>query len=176
MKGLIMGTLAGAVALLAVMATASPVAAQNQGKVAYVNTREILSATPGYAAAESLYAKEFEAAQEQAQKLRQSFDSAANDFQRQSTMLNATQRAAKSKALEDYAKTTQEKVQALELKMRNRERELLDPIQRRINSVIEGQRAAGGYAIVFDVSSPNSGIVTADTSLDLTDKVIQQLK
>ena len=60
--------------------------------------------------------------------------------------------------------------------MVKRERELLEPIQSRINSVIEGIRAAGGYAIIFDVSAPNSGIVTADRTLDLTAKVLQQLK
>ena len=49
-----------------------------------------------------------------------------------------------------------------------RERELLDPIQTKVNSVIEGVRAAGNYAMIFDVSAPNSGIVTADKSLDLT--------
>ena len=57
-----------------------------------------------------------------------------------------------------------------------RERELLDPIQSKVNSVIEGMRASGNYAVIFDVSAPNSGIVTADKSLDLTQKVIQQLK
>ena len=45
-----------------------------------------------------------------------------------------------------------------------------------MNSVIEGVRASGNYAMIFDVSAPNSGIVTADKSLDLTQKVIQQLK
>ena len=57
-----------------------------------------------------------------------------------------------------------------------RERELLEPIQTKVNSVIEGVRAAGNYAVIFDVSAPNSGIVTADKSLDLTQRVIQQLK
>ena len=55
-------------------------------------------------------------------------------------------------------------------------RELLDPIQTKVNSVIEGVRAAGNYAMIFDVSAPNNGIVTADKSLDLTQRVIQQLK
>ena len=43
-------------------------------------------------------------------------------------------------------------------------------------ALIEGVRAAGNYAVIFDVSAPNSGIVTADKSLDLTQRVIQQLK
>jgi hypothetical protein len=45
-----------------------------------------------------------------------------------------------------------------------------------VNSVIEGVRAAGNYAVIFDVSSPNNGIVTADKALDLTQRIIQQLK
>ena len=45
-----------------------------------------------------------------------------------------------------------------------------------MNSVIEGVRAAGNYAMIFDVSAQNSGIVAADRSLDLTQKVIDQLK
>ena len=58
----------------------------------------------------------------------------------------------------------------------HRERELLEPIQTKVNSVIEGVRAAGNYAVIFDVSAPNNGIVTADKSLDLTQRIIQQLK
>jgi hypothetical protein len=30
--------------------------------------------------------------------------------------------------------------------------------------------------VIFDVSAPNNGIVTADKALDLTQRVIQQLK
>ena len=42
--------------------------------------------------------------------------------------------------------------------------------------LVEGVRAAGGYAMIFDVGVQNSGIVAADRSLDLTQKVIDQLK
>ena len=41
---------------------------------------------------------------------------------------------------------------------------------------MEGMRAAGNYAMIFDVSAPEQRIVTADKSLDLTPKVIAQLK
>jgi outer membrane protein len=169
----------GGVALaLILVAMAAPAAAQQSSatKVAFVNTREVLRQTPGYAQAESTYNKEFDTYQAEVQKLRASLDSAANDFERRSAMLNATQRASEQKALQDRGKQAEQRVQQLQQKMADRERELLEPIQSRINSVIEGIRAAGGYAIIFDVSSPNSPIVTADRTLDLTDKVIQQLK
>jgi len=168
--------------VLGLVATAVPVVAQQGAqpavptKVAYVNTREILRQTPGYAQAESLYNKEFESYQAEVQRLRLSLDSAAGDFERRSQMLNATQRKSEQQALQERDKKAGQRVQELQQKMGQRERELLEPIQSRINSVIEGVRAAGGYAIIFDISAPSSPIVTADRALDLTDKVIQQLK
>jgi outer membrane protein len=157
---------------------AAPVAAQQAGagKLAYVNTQAILKSTPGYAQAESTFTKELQTYRGEVQKLQSSLDSAASDFEQQSVMLSPTQRAAKRKDLEGQQQKLEQRTQELQQRAATRERELLDPIQSKVNSVIEGIRASGNYAMIFDVSAPNSGIVTADKSLDLTDKVIQQLK
>jgi outer membrane protein len=165
-------------ALLTLFAAAAPLAAQQGGgaKVAYVNTQAILKATPGYAQAESTFSKELETYRGEVQKLQSTLDSAASDFEQQSVMLSPTQRAAKRKDLEGQQKKLEARTQELQTRAASRERELLDPIQSKVNSVIEGMRASGNYAMIFDVSAPNSGIVTADKSLDLTQKVIQQLK
>jgi outer membrane protein len=182
MRFIVMGSWGGAVALLAVVAPiATPLAAQGSGaqgaaKIGYVNSRAILMETPGYAAADSALRKEAETLRTEGQKLRQSLDSAANELERQSAMLSATQRAAKRKALEEQGAKAEQRYSELQEKAAERERTLLEPIHRKINSVIEGVRAAGGYALIFDAGSPNSGIVAADTSLDLTPRVIQQLK
>src|SRR6478672_4440801 len=161
----------GTWATLLACVCAVPAAAQQAGagKLAYVNTQAILKSTPGYAQAESTFTKELQTYRGEVQKLQSSLDSAASDFEQQSVMLSPTQRAAKRKDLEAQQ-------QKLEQRAATRGRELLDPIQTKVNSVIEGIRASGNYAMIFDVSAPNSGIVTADKSLDLTDKVIQQLK
>jgi outer membrane protein len=165
-------------ALLALVCAAAPLAAQQSGagKLAYVNTQAILKSTPGYAQAESTFTKELQTYRGEVQKLQSSLDSAASDFEQQSVMLSPTQRAAKRKDLEAQQQKLEQRTQELQQRAATRERELLDPIQTKVNSVIEGMRASGNYAMIFDVSAPNSGIVTADKSLDLTDKVIQQLK
>jgi outer membrane protein len=163
--------------LLALVCAAAPAAAQaGGGKLAYVNTQAILKSTPGYAQAESTFTKELETYRGEVQKLQASLDSSASDFEQQSVMLSPTQRAAKRKDLEGQQQKLEQRTQELQQRAASRERELLDPIQTKVNSVIEGIRASGNYAMIFDVSAPNSGIVTADKSLDLTDKVIQQLK
>jgi outer membrane protein len=165
-------------ALLTLAGAAAPLAAQQGGgaKVAYVNTQAILKSTPGYAQAESTFSKELETYRGEVQKLQSSLDSAASDFEQQSVMLSPTQRAAKRKDLAGQQQKLEQRTQELQQRAAGRERELLDPIQSKVNSVIEGVRASGNYAIIFDVSAPNSGIVTADKSLDLTQKIIQQLK
>jgi len=164
--------------LLLLLGAAAPVAAQqaSAGKLAYVNTQAILKSTPGYAQAESTFTKELQTYRGEVQKLQSSLDSAASDFEQQSVMLSPTQRAAKRKDLEGQQQKLEQRTQELQQRASSRERELLDPIQSKVNTVIEGIRASGNYAMIFDVSAPNSGIVTADKSLDLTDKVIQQLK
>jgi outer membrane protein len=169
----------GAWVVTLTLLASGPVAAQQQGgasKVAYVNTQAILKQTPGYAAAESTFTREIEAYRTEVQKLQASLDSAASDFEQKSVMLSPTQREAKRKELTGQQQKLEQRTQELQQKAATRERELLDPIQSKVNSVIEGVRAAGNYAVIFDVSAPNSGIVTADKSLDLTQRVIQQLK
>jgi outer membrane protein len=164
--------------LLALTGAVAPLAAQQgaAAKLAYVNTQAILKSTPGYAQAESTFTKELAAYRGEVQKLQASLDSAASDFDQQSVMLSPTQRAAKRKDLEGQQQKLEQRTQELQQRAASRERELLDPIQSKVNSVIEGLRASGNYAMIFDVSAPNSGIVTADKSLDLTQKVIAQLK
>jgi outer membrane protein len=160
------------------LAGAAPLAAQQSGsaKVAYVNTQAILKQTPGYVKAESTFTKELATYRVEVQKLQATLDSAASDFDQQSVMLSPTQRAAKRKDLQTQQQKLEQRTQELQQQAATRERELLDPIQTKVNSVIEGVRAAGNYAMIFDVSAPNNGIVTADKSLDLTQRVIQQLK
>jgi outer membrane protein len=160
------------------LGAAGSLAAQQGGgpKVAYVNTQAILKQTPGYVKAESTFTKELANYRVEVQKLQASLDSAASDFDQQSVMLSPTQRAAKRKDLQAQQQKLEQRTQELQQQAATRERELLDPIQTKVNSVIEGVRAAGNYAMIFDVSAPNNGIVTADKSLDLTQRVIQQLK
>ncbi len=164
------------IASFTLLGAGGAVAQQGGGKVAYVNTQAILKQTPGYTQAESTFTKEIEIYRVEVQKLQASLDSAASDFEQKSVMLSPTQRDSRRKELTAQQQKLEQRTQELQQKAATRERELLEPIQTKVNSVIEGIRAAGNYAVIFDVSAPNSGIVTADKSLDLTQRVVQQLK
>jgi outer membrane protein len=155
---------------------AAPAAAGAAQKLAFVNTRQVLQQTPGYAAAESTFTREMATYRTEVTKLQTTLDSAAQDFDQQSVVLSPTQRAAKRKELEGQQQKLEARMQELQQKADTRQRELLDPINQRVSTIIEGIRAEGNYAIIFDVSAPGSVIVTADRSLDLTPRVIQRLK
>lgn len=156
---------------------ALPLSAQQAGtKVGFINSRLVLAAAPGYAQAESLYAGEVAGYRLEVQKMQASLDSSVQAFQQSSVVLSPSARTAKQKELEAQQQRLEQRMQELQDKAVQRERDLLQPIQQRVTSVVEGVRAAGGWAMIFDVASQNSGIVVADRSLDLTQKVIDQLK
>jgi len=166
-------TLAGLVTGLAAL----PVAAQQTaGKVAFINSRLVLASAPGYAKAESLYTGEVASFRLEVQKMQASLDSSVQAFQQSSVVLSPSARTAKQKDLEAQQQRLEARMQELQEKAVQRERDLLEPIQQRVTSIVEGVRAAGGYAMIFDVGVQSSGIVAADRSLDLTQKVIDQLK
>src|SRR3954463_7524758 len=136
MKLVLMGVWVGLVALLA--AGSGALAAQQGGnpKLAFVNTQAILKQTPGYVKAESTFTKELATYRVEVQKLQASLDSSASDFDQQSVMLSPTQRAAKRKDLQAQQQKREQPPQERQRKGAPRERELLEPIQSKVNAVI----------------------------------------
>ena len=177
MKFAVAGTLAVLAALT--LGTAAPAGAQATPagtKIAFVNSQRILKETPGYAQAETTFTKELAGFRNEVQQLQAKLDSAAADFQQQGTLLSPTAREAKRKQLETQQADLEQKTQDLQQRAAARERELLDPIQNRVSAVVEQIRSAGGYAMIFDVGTPGTSVVAADKTLDLSDRVIAQLK
>lgn len=156
---------------------ATPAAAATAGvKIAFVNARRVLQSAPGWAEAEQTYAKESDGYRTELNRLQASLDSAAQEFERQAVLLSPTQRQDKRNELDKKRQAAEQRAGELQQKAAQRQQELLQPIQDRVNTVIDGIRAEGNYAMIFDVSAPGSGIVAADRSLDITDRVIERLK
>lgn len=165
-------------ALLLTAAVAVPTASvQAQGGgVAFVYMRAVLQQTPGYAQAESTWVAEFEGFRNEILKLQEDLNTAVAKFEESSVMLSASNRATERKKLEDMETGMRTREAELQQRAQTRRQELLDPIEERVMSVVEGVRAEGNYAIVFDVSNQASAIIAADKTKDLTVKVIDRLK
>jgi Skp family chaperone for outer membrane proteins len=145
-------------------------------KIAFVKARIVLQGMPGYAKAESLYAKDAAAAQSEVEKLQAAWDSTLAAYRQTSAMLSASARTAKEKSLQAQNDSLNAKLQKIKERVDGRERELLTPMQTRLQAIIDGVRAEGNYAMVIDLDNPASAnIVSYDKSLDITDRVVRRL-
>ncbi len=179
MKYVVRGLLALALLPLFLALPSAAVAQQpaaSSAKVAFVNMQRVLSEMPGYAQAESTFVREVASYRTEFQQLQSKLDSAAAAFQSQATLLSPAARQAKRDELEKQQGQMEQRGNELQQKMVQRQQELLGPMQDRAVAAIEKLRQDGGYAMVFDVSNQSSAIITADRSLDLSDKAIAALK
>src|SRR2546423_3334764 len=107
MQRLVLVSLAAVAALVTAPAvalgqgpSAAPSGPPGPLKIAYINSREILQRTPGYAVAESTYLKEVEGYRTEVQKLQSQLDSAVQAFDQQSLVLSPAARATRQKDLQ----------------------------------------------------------------------------
>jgi len=154
----------------------APASAQTGAKIAFINSRQILQKTPGYAAAESTFEREVKGFREEVQKLQKQLDSAVQAFDQQSIALSPAARQTKQKDLQAQQQRLEQRSTELQQRAQQREQELMAPIQARINAVIQGLRAEGNYAVILDADSQGGGIVAADPALNITSKVLLRLR
>lgn len=183
-KALLALALLGAVSTAAVAQTPSRPAGSRaatqataaQAKLAYLNSRAILAQTPGYAAAETLFSRELNASRDEVAGLQRTLDSAASDFETASVLLSPSVKQQRQQALVAQQQAVQQRQQELQAHMEARERELLEPLQNRVQTIINGIRAEYNYAMIFDVATMGGAMVAADPGLDITPLVIQRLQ
>ncbi len=176
-SGLALCMLAGVSTASAQGPAGAPATPASSGRIAFINARALLQGMPGYAKAESLYTKDLAAAQSDGQKLQAAWDSTVAAYQQSQAMLSPSARTAREKALSVQNDSLQARLQALQERVGGRERELLQPMQTRLSSIIEGVRAEGNFWLVIDLGNPQIGgfIVAYDKSLDITERVARRL-
>ena len=177
--GLAIVTLAGAATGAAQQPSPPPSgAALGAGslRIAFVKARAVLQSMPGYAKAESTYAKEAQTAQAEADRMQAGWDSTLATYQQSSAMLSASARAAREKTLNVQGDSLRARLQRIKERVDARERELLTPMQTRLQAIIDGIRAEGNFSAVIDLDNPYSqNIVSYDKSLDITERVVRRL-
>jgi outer membrane protein len=167
---------AGVVAL-AVFAVA-PVASQAQGtlKFAYIDSRALLAQAPGRAEAEAQFQKEMASYQQQVQKMGDSLNTMMAAYTKAELTLSPSAKEARQKTIRDKEAAYQERVQGLQEQAQQRQGELMGPIMQLINTAISDVRAQDGYSFIFDVGAQGGVVVAADTTLNITEKVLARLK
>jgi Skp family chaperone for outer membrane proteins len=172
--GLALLTLGGNLAAQASPASPPPQAAT--GRVGFIRATQILRGMPGYTKAESTWTKEAEATQREMQRMQQAWDSTLQAYRQSSAMMTPTARTTREKQLQAQGDSLDQKVQALRERIDARERELLTPMQTRLQAVIDGVRGELGLFMVIDLDNPSSAnIISYDKSLDISDRVARRV-
>ncbi len=170
---------ATAFALLISASSAFPLFAQGaQGtpKIAYIDSKIVMSRAPGRQAAEDTFNKEMEASRAQVQKMGDSLQTMIADYQKVQGTLAANVREQREAAIRKKQEDYQNRAGALDQRMQQRQVELVKPIMDQIRKVLDDIRQEDGYAFILDAGADGGGIVAADRNLDITEKVISRLK
>jgi outer membrane protein len=163
-------------ALIISAASTAPAFAQGAQKIAYVDSKVILSRAPGRQQAEDTFNKEMEASRTQVQKMGDSLQTMIADYQKVQSTLAANVREQREAAIRKKQEDYQSRAGALDQQMQQRQMELVKPIMDQIRKVLDDIRQEDGYAFILDAGSDAGVIVAADRNLDITEKVISRLK
>jgi len=175
MRGVIRAAL---LALIVGAASAGSLSAQAAAapKIGFINSAAILAEAPGRADAENRFKTEVAAYQAQLQRMSDSLQTMAANFDKEASKLDSATRVSRAKVIQDREAAYQLRARTLDSTMQTRQAELIRPIMENLQKVIEQVRAEDGYAMIFDVASQTSVIVAADKSLDITQKVLAKVK
>ena len=175
MRGLIRAAL---LALVTGAASAGSLSAQAAAapKIGFINSAAILAEAPGRVEAENRFKSEVSTYQAQLQRMSDSLQAMAQQFDRDAGKLDSVTRVTRAKAIQDRETAYQSRARMLDSTMQIRQAELIRPIMENVQKVIEQVRSEEGYAMIFDVASQTSVIVAADKSLDITQKVLAKVK
>jgi len=150
--------------------------AQAPLRVAYINSQKILADAPGRAQAEATYDREMGAARAQLQRMDDSLKTMVAQFEKEAPGLDSARRTARGKTIQAKEQEYSQRAQQLNQQMQARQAELARPLMNQVSQVLDQIRAQGHYAFIFDVGGPASVVVSADTTLDITNQVLARLK
>ncbi len=163
-------------ALVIIVVVGVAATARQSGRgVGIVNLQIIMTQTPGYQEALVTFEAEFKAAQDDLEAMLQQRDSLLAEYERASIVLTPSGRQEKQTEIQQLEARLEQRAQDLQNRQAERQRELVSPLEQRVQAVIEGIRAERNLGIIFDVATMQ-GIAAVDPQLDLTPIVVQRLQ
>jgi outer membrane protein len=173
--GLVFATLAGSLAAQAPQPSAPPVTQPSTGRIGFIRASTVLRQMPGYQKAESTWTSEAQVTQAQMQRMQAAWDSTLTEFRQRSAMMTPSARTNREKQLQAQGDSLDKQFQSLRERIDARERELLTPMQTKLQAVIDGVRGELGLVMVIDLDNPSSAnIISYDKTLDISDRVARR--
>jgi outer membrane protein len=152
-------------------------AARGEAKIGFINSDQILDKYPGTQAALQTFNRDVEGWNQDATARKKELDDLGRELAAQSPMLSDEKRREKE---QDYQRKSTEYDQFIQSiwgpngLVVKRNEEILRPIINRIQTILAKIGADEGYDLILDAA--NGNILFADQGMDLTQRVIDELK
>lgn len=160
--------------VLLLLAMASSLEAQQMVKIAYIDSQAIIDQDPAAQEAQKQFEADMTRYRAEVQQLGEELQTLIDQYDQQQAMLSEAAKANRQEEIRLKQTQYQQRISELEQQANMRSAELIQPVMERINGIIEEIRAAGSYAMIFDVAA--QGVIAADPQLDLTPEVIRRLQ
>lgn len=168
----------GALAVLAFSAANS--AAQGGGqpelRLAYLNSQIIVEQAPGRAEAEAVFEREMQGFRDEMKRMGDSLNTMIAEYNRQEVSLSPSARLNRQAQIREREEQYQTRAQEMEQRAMAREQELMRPLMTWIQQTIDSIRVQEGYSMILDAAGAGGLMVSADPSLDITERVLERLK
>ena len=116
--------------------------------------------------------KRFEPKQNELQTLSKEVDDLKKQLNTQGDKLNDDARAGLVKNIEQKQKSLQRSLEDAQTDFQNQQKELANQIGRKILVVLDKYAKDNGFAVILDVSNPQSGVLWAGASTDVTKEIV----
>jgi outer membrane protein len=165
-----------AAASLAQTPSATPAPSANAGpvptKIGIVNIQDAIIATnEGKKEFDALQSK-FTPKQAELKTLNDEVENLKKQFQVQQDKLNDEERASKAKIIEAKQKTLQRTYDDAQSEFQAAEQEVVNRIGTKMLTVLEKYANANGYAVVLDVSNPQTPVLWANQGTIITKELV----
>lgn len=143
-------------------------------RLAYINSNEIIAQTPGAAEAQATFDREMARWRSEVQALADSLQQMISTYEQQQVMLSPEKRQERQQEILQKRLAYEQRLNDLQQVAQRRQQELVQPIFERITGALAKIRDEHNYTMIFDAAA--GALIAADTTLDITDMVIERLK
>jgi outer membrane protein len=151
---------------------AAPAGSLAPSKIGVVNMQEaIIASNEGKKEFDALQQK-FSPKQAELKGLSDELDGLTKTFQAQSDKLNEGERATRTKEIEAKQKVLQRNYEDAQTEFQQAEQEVVNRIGQKMLTVLEKYAKANGFAVVLDVSSPQSPVLIANQGTIITKELV----
>ena len=166
-------SLSSVVAAALFSAVISPLQAQAENKVAYVDLQRALSESDAGKTAEGKFQDEVKKARSGIDSKKKEYDTLQESVKKQKDSLSTKALAEKQEKLMSMEKDLKRTIQDGEDTLRRRNAQLVGELVKKLRTVVDQIGKDDGYTMIFEKGA-QSPVLYADQGIDITEKVVKK--